>query len=143
MCCTPDQKIIDIIKSNGGKAFLTSPNHQTGTDRVFEVFKEHLNSEPDIIVNLQGDMPNIDYKVVNSLISYMEDDKCDIGTLASAFRSDIEKKDENKIVVENMLKNNQFDRATDFSDQKKKPLPSYWNLCFTRALLVCKFEKIK
>ena len=120
---TPDQKIIDIIKSNGGKAFLTSPNHQTGTDRVFEVFKEHLNSEPDIIVNLQGDMPNIDYKVINSLISYMEDDKCDIGTLASAFRSDIEKKDENnvKVVVENMLKNNQFDRATDFfrSDTKK------------------------
>ena len=35
---TPDQKIIDIIISNGGKAVLTSLNHQTGTDRIYEVF---------------------------------------------------------------------------------------------------------
>ena len=44
-------------------------DHQTGTDRVFEVFKNLLKSEPNIIVNLQGDMPNIDPKTITKLVS--------------------------------------------------------------------------
>ena len=39
---TPDQKIIDVITNNGGKAVLTSLDHQTGTDRIYEVFKNEL-----------------------------------------------------------------------------------------------------
>ena len=61
---TPDQKIIDVVTKNGGKAILTEVNHQTGTDRIYEVFKNHLKSEPDLIINLQGDMPNIDPKAI-------------------------------------------------------------------------------
>ena len=38
---TPDQKIIDTIKNVGGSAVKTSKEHQTGTDRIFEVFKEN------------------------------------------------------------------------------------------------------
>ena len=41
---TPDQKIIDVITKNGGQAVLTSLNHQTGTDRVYEVFKNKLKT---------------------------------------------------------------------------------------------------
>ena len=69
---TPDQKIIDVVIQNKGKAVLTSNNHQTGTDRVYEVFKDHLNSEPNLIVNLQGDMPNIEPQAISDLINYME-----------------------------------------------------------------------
>ena len=72
------------------KQFLHHLNHQTGTDRVYEVFKNHLNSEPDIIINLQGDMPNIDPKDITNLVSYMSKGKCDIGTLASSFNSEKE-----------------------------------------------------
>ena len=36
---TPDQEILDLIKTHNGKAILTSNKHQTGTDRVFEVLK--------------------------------------------------------------------------------------------------------
>ena len=68
---TPDQKIIDVVNNHGGQAILTSLNHQTGTDRVYEVFKNKLNSEPNIIVNLQGDMPNIDPQAISNLVSYM------------------------------------------------------------------------
>ena len=69
---TPDQKIIDVVNQNKGKAILTSINHQTGTDRVYEVFKGHLNREPNLIVNLQGDMPNIDPQAISDLINYMK-----------------------------------------------------------------------
>ena len=62
---TPDKKIIDAVKKIGGNAILTAENHQTGTDRVFEVFKKNLNANPNIIVNLQGDMPNISPETVS------------------------------------------------------------------------------
>ena len=65
---TPDQKIIDIVESYGGKAILTAQKHQTGTDRVFEVFKKTLNEFPKIIINLQGDMPNIKSESIKHLI---------------------------------------------------------------------------
>ena len=60
-----NQKIIDVVNRNNGKAVFTSIGHQTGTDRVFEVFKDHLNSEPNLIVNLQGDMPNIESQAIS------------------------------------------------------------------------------
>ena len=68
---TPDQEIIDVVTDYGGNAILTSFDHQTGTDRIFEVFKNKLKAEPSIIVNLQGDMPNIDPKAITNLVSYV------------------------------------------------------------------------
>ena len=41
---TPDKKIIEIIKNAGGNAVRTSDEHETGTDRVYEVFKNNLNN---------------------------------------------------------------------------------------------------
>ena len=113
---TPDQKIANLIKENGGNAVLTSLNHQTGTDRVFEVFENQLMSKPKIIVNLQGDMPNIDPKAIINLVTYMKEGKCDIGTLASSFNSNIEMANVNnvKVTVKDSLKINQFSKATDF-----------------------------
>ena len=113
---TPDQKIIDLITSNGGRAVLTSLNHQTGTDRIYEVFKTQLNNEPDIIINLQGDMPNIDPQDIKNLISYMAKGQCDIGTLASSFGSKEELKDKNnvKVAVKKKLTDNNFSEASDF-----------------------------
>ncbi len=119
---TPDQKIIDLLKDTGGKAVLTSLEHKTGTDRVYEVFKNQLKCVPNIVINLQGDMPNIDPKAITNLISYMHEGKCDIGTLASSFSSDEEIIDENnvKVAVKGELKNNQFGQAIDFLRNDEK-----------------------
>ena len=119
---TPDQKIANLIKENGGNAVLTSLNHQTGTDRVFEVFENQLMSKPKIIVNLQGDMPNIDPKAIINLVTYMKEGKCDIGTLASSFNSNIEMANVNnvKVTVKDSLKINQFSKATDFFRANKE-----------------------
>ena len=113
---TPDQKIIDVITNHGGQAILTSLDHQTGTDRVYEVFKNELRNEPSLIINLQGDMPNIDPKAISDLISYMKKGKCDIGTLASKFVSEEELKDENnvKVAVKEKIKSGNFGKAVDF-----------------------------
>ena len=113
---TPDQKIIDAVKRSGGKAILTSRNHETGTDRIFEVFKKELNSEPEIIVNLQGDMPSIEPNSIKDLVSYMSQKKCDIATLASNLDLKSEEKNPNvvKVAVKEKLTNNLFLNAIDF-----------------------------
>ena len=119
---TPDQKIIEIIKKIGGKAVITNENHETGTDRVFEVFKDLLKKEPDVIVNLQGDMPNIDPVVIADLVNYMKKRECDIATLASDFSSEHEKDDSNvvKVAVKNKFLDTSFLNALDFFRINKK-----------------------
>ena len=39
---TPDKNIAQLIKKNGGNSFLSLSQHETGTDRVFEGFKNFL-----------------------------------------------------------------------------------------------------
>ena len=113
---TPDEVIVDLIKKFGGNSVLTSKNHATGTDRVFQVFKETLNNEPNIIVNLQGDMPNIDSKDITNLINYMQKEECSIGTLASKLKSNYELKDKNivKVCVKEKMRPGEFVQAEDF-----------------------------
>ena len=117
---TPNQKIFDLIKHHGGKAFFTSNNHETGTDRVYEVFKNQLKSAPDIVVNLQGDMPNIEPVSIKMLCNYMQKKLCDIATLASEFKDKaaIENINNVKVLTKNALANNQFDLAIDFFREK-------------------------
>ncbi|MDI7259258.1 MAG: 3-deoxy-manno-octulosonate cytidylyltransferase [Thermodesulfobacteriota bacterium] len=62
---TDDHRILEAVKSFGGKAVMTSPTHFTGTDRVAEVARK-LRSE--IIVNIQGDEPLIKGAVIDKSI---------------------------------------------------------------------------
>ena len=126
---TPDQKIIDVVTNNGGKAVFTSLSHKTGTDRIYEVFKSLQKNEPNIIVNLQGDMPNIDPQAITNLISYMNKNQCDIGTLASSFSSETELADENnvKVVVNKKIENNNFSEATDFFRSSEKNFENFYH----------------
>ena len=113
---TPDQKIVEVVKKNNGKAVITKFDHETGTDRIFEVFKKTLKEEPKIIINLQGDMPNIEPQAISNLVSYMNKGKCDIGTLASDFNSRNEMDDPNvvKVAVKEKFSKNTFLKACDF-----------------------------
>jgi 3-deoxy-manno-octulosonate cytidylyltransferase (CMP-KDO synthetase) len=121
---TPDQEILKLIKKYNGQAVLTSNKHETGTDRVFEVFEKELNSKPEIIINFQGDMPNLNPNVIKDLAEHMKKNLCDIGTLASHIENDYEKKDPNvvKVLVENRIENKSFAKAIDFFRTSNKPL---------------------
>lgn len=76
---TDDQRIMDTIKSFGGKGVLTSSEHLTGTDRVAEVARK-LSSE--IIVNVQGDEPLIKGHVIDQAIRpLMRDENLSMSSL--------------------------------------------------------------
>ena len=82
---SPNQQIFELITSVKGICVKTKPDHQTGTDRIFEVYETFLKKKPKIIINLQGDMPNIDPSNIQMLSSYMKKNLCDIATLAIKF----------------------------------------------------------
>jgi 3-deoxy-manno-octulosonate cytidylyltransferase (CMP-KDO synthetase) len=121
---TPDQAILDLIKSHNGHAILTSYKHQTGTDRVFEVFEKAMKSKPDLIINFQGDMPNLNPDAIKDLVAHMKKNLCDIGTLASNIENEQEEKDPNvvKVTVSHEVKKNTFSKALDFFRISNKPL---------------------
>ncbi len=54
---TDDAKIQQVAKDFGAQALLTSPAHQSGTDRLAEVIIELELPDHQIVVNLQGDEP--------------------------------------------------------------------------------------
>jgi len=117
---TPDNEIVNIVKENGGNAFLTSNSHLSGSDRVYEVYSKILKGKADLIVNLQGDMPNINPNEILKLVKLMRENKCDIGTLASNLSNE-EINDPNvvKVHVDEELSEKKFLNAKDFFRKKK------------------------
>ncbi len=63
---TDDRRIAEATERFGGKVLLTSPAHRTGTDRVAEAAR---TISADLIVNVQGDEPLIDPKVIDQAIA--------------------------------------------------------------------------
>ena len=60
---TEDQEIFDEVKKNGGQAIMTSNEHKTGTDRIYEAIKKLDMKNIELIMNLQGDEPLMDVKI--------------------------------------------------------------------------------
>ena len=113
---SPDIKIIELVKQHGGNGILSSPNHKTGSDRIYEVHSKILKEKNDIIINLQGDMPNIKPESIYKLNNFMRKKTCDIGTLAAEFKNEDEIKNKNvvKVKLSKKLKDDDFLKAQDF-----------------------------
>ena len=118
---TPDDKIFDIVKENGGQPIMTKNDHLSGSDRIYEAYLNKLNKNKDLIINLQGDMPNIKPSSISKLEKLMREKKCEIGTLASVLKSKDEINDPNvvKVEVDEDLNDKSFIYAKDFFRIKK------------------------
>jgi 3-deoxy-manno-octulosonate cytidylyltransferase (CMP-KDO synthetase) len=78
---TDDERIVKAVESAGGEAWMTSPDHPSGTDRVAEVARK---VDARIIVNLQGDEPFIDPTAVDRAVTALiEDPSLKVSTLCA------------------------------------------------------------
>lgn len=93
---TDDQRIFDEVTRFGGQVQMTSESHTTGTDRCGEVA---LNVEADIIINIQGDEPLVDYRQLDQLCAAFEDEKVGIATLGIKGVSQEERNNSNRIKI--------------------------------------------
>ena len=121
LIATPDSEIFNIVKENGGQAILTKLDHISGSDRIYEAYINKLKDNVDLIINLQGDMPNIKPNSISKLEKLMRNNDCDIGTLASFIKNKDEIINPNivKVLVDQDLKSDDFLDVKDFFRIKK------------------------
>ena len=113
---TGDKEIFEEVNKKGGKCILTKKDHKTGTDRIFEVFENYYSNKPEFVINLQGDMPNLDPKEIISLSNYLNKGLCDVVTLAASIKNNEEIEDKNvvKVFTKVDLEKSNFSEALDF-----------------------------
>ncbi|NOZ89940.1 MAG: 3-deoxy-manno-octulosonate cytidylyltransferase [Epsilonproteobacteria bacterium] len=66
---TDSQDVIDIAREYNIKAVLTSTEHQSGTDRIYEASTKLGLDDNEIIINVQGDEPFIEKEVVEAIFN--------------------------------------------------------------------------
>jgi 3-deoxy-manno-octulosonate cytidylyltransferase (CMP-KDO synthetase) len=98
---TDDQRICDVVTGFGGRVIMTSPDHKSGTDRIAEAWRK-INSDADVVINVQGDEPFVHPSQITSLCSCFEDSSTEIATLGKPFNSieEVENPNSPKIVVD-------------------------------------------
>ena len=64
---TDSNRIKKVVEEFEGNAVLTSDQHQTGTDRIFEVANNLDLQDEDVVINVQGDEPFIDPVDINNI----------------------------------------------------------------------------
>jgi 3-deoxy-manno-octulosonate cytidylyltransferase (CMP-KDO synthetase) len=81
---TDDKRIYENVINFGGKAIMTSPDHQSGTDRCAEavsgIIKE-TGESIDVVINIQGDEPFIKPEQIELLMNCFTSSKVEIATL--------------------------------------------------------------
>ncbi len=116
LIATDDQRIFDHVQSFGGKAWMTSPEHQSGTDRCAEIIQSGITGEWDAVINIQGDEPYIHPEQIDMLCTLLEDKNVSIATLVKKIDDPSELFNHNNVKV---VLNNKMD-AIYFS---RSPIP--------------------
>jgi 3-deoxy-manno-octulosonate cytidylyltransferase (CMP-KDO synthetase) len=109
---TDDERIYNNVTTFGGKAVMTSSDHQSGTDRCAEVAQIHPTY--DVIINIQGDEPYIDPEQISKLISCFNDGHTQIATLIKKVLTNQELENTNspKVVINKNLEAIYFSRSS-------------------------------
>ena len=113
---TADEEIAKVIKDVGGKSILTNEEHKTGSDRIFEAIEKDFSEKPKNIINLQGDMPNINPSAIKLLDKFIKNNSYQMATLATELNSkkDLDNKNIVKVETKEEIKINNFTNALDF-----------------------------
>jgi 3-deoxy-manno-octulosonate cytidylyltransferase (CMP-KDO synthetase) len=79
LVATDDERIEEACERHGANVMMTSPDHESGTDRMAEIAAK---TDAEIYINVQGDEPLVDPEAVDLLIGMMrEDSSIRMGTL--------------------------------------------------------------
>ena len=127
---TDDRRIFDTVRGFGGEAVMTSPAHQSGTDRLAEAAAAlDPNIINDLIVNVQGDEPLLAPETIDAAVApFAGDPSLEMSTLRRAIDSDDERVNPNvtKVVVDREGYALYFSRAPiPFTRAGQPPAPAW------------------
>jgi 3-deoxy-manno-octulosonate cytidylyltransferase (CMP-KDO synthetase) len=81
---TDSPQIEAAVRNAGGRAVMTSPDHASGSDRIFEALgKVDPDRRVAVAVNVQGDMPTLEPADIAAAVALLADNAVDIGTPAA------------------------------------------------------------
>lgn len=93
-----DPQIISAVEEFGHEAVLTSVDHPNGSSRVAEVA---AGLDHEIIVNVQGDEPELDPSDIDASIEVLvRNADCGVSTLATPFAADDDLDDANLVKIQ-------------------------------------------
>ena len=75
---TDDERIVKAVEQYGGTAVMTPSELPSGTDRIACAARNRFGGDfgdDDILVNIQGDEPLIDPKLIDELVAKLKDGK--------------------------------------------------------------------
>jgi 3-deoxy-manno-octulosonate cytidylyltransferase (CMP-KDO synthetase) len=114
---TDDGRISDEVKKFKGEVTMTSRKHLSGTDRVAEAASKENLKPTDIVVNIQGDEPMVEGKMLDELAIPFKSEDIVMTTLAHRAALD-EARDKNVVKVV-------FDRNHNALYFSRSPIPAY------------------
>jgi 3-deoxy-manno-octulosonate cytidylyltransferase (CMP-KDO synthetase) len=116
---TDTTEIADAVRSHGGEAVMTSPDHPSGSDRIYEALGQlDPAAQIDTVINLQGDFPTILPDHIRDVLGPLADPAVDIATLAAEIHTEEESRNPNVVKAigsplgERRLRALYFTRAT-------------------------------
>ena len=98
LVATDDDRILKHVTGFGGNAILTSSKHLNGTQRCEEVVQK-LNENYDVVINIQGDEPLIQPKLIDATCEIFEIPDIEIATLVTKIHSGAELVNPNVVKV--------------------------------------------
>ena len=112
---TDDERIKSVVEGFGGRAVMTSTEHQSGTDRCYEAL-QNVGEQYDIVINVQGDEPFIQPEQITALIECFNDAATDIATMVKPFAEEdgieaLENPNSPKVVLSRSMKAIYFSRS--------------------------------
>lgn len=93
-----EREIQEAVERAGGRAVLTEPNVPSGSDRIHAALQiVDPAGEHDVIVNLQGDLPDLDPRIVKLVAELLSDPSADIATVAAEIDNQADRDDPNVV----------------------------------------------
>jgi 3-deoxy-manno-octulosonate cytidylyltransferase (CMP-KDO synthetase) len=107
---TDDDRVRAALEPFGTEVVMTSPDHQSGTDRVAEVARDR---DERVVVNVQGDEPRINPDVIDLAVRPLLDDpSVTMSTLSCPIdAADVDNPDVVKVVTDQQGRALYFSRA--------------------------------
>jgi 3-deoxy-manno-octulosonate cytidylyltransferase (CMP-KDO synthetase) len=99
---TDDERIVQAVQSFGGEVVMTRADHPSGTDRIAEVVRGLPGQPDDIILNIQGDEPEIEPAYLDRLVDRLAAESPEVlpaATLACPFPPGADPRDPNCVKV--------------------------------------------
>jgi len=116
---TDTPEIAAAVRAHGGEAVMTSADHPSGSDRIFEALgRLDPSAQAEIVINLQGDFPTIQPENIRDVLGPLGDPAVDIATLAAEIHTEEESNNPNVVkaigsrLAERRLRALYFSRAS-------------------------------